>query len=565
MAQEYLDPLEFLSETSTSTRSPTLEDVPTSEYQDPYSFLGVGPGIGIARPNQNVTQGTAPTWSLMDQAFSGLGLGAGPYLEGTENYLFDPFGKLTLGQHIQNAQSAKAAAERTNPGLFKATELISSIPTVVGANMMTPGVSGLLRGGPVARIAGNAIVGAESGVLQSGITGGSPVENALTGAALGAGMSGASSAVGRLLTPKVDPNVVDLVREMEALGVKLRPSQVAMSSALRRADEFFASGGNAEQIRDFTRAVGKTFGEDVDAITPDVAGRAWDRITNEMDWIAGRTSIAKDVTLQNEMGRISGRLSGLSREDQRAVRDVIRQINSKFSKPSANGPGGIMGGEDYQELTRKGGAVMNLANHASPRVRMAGGELREMLDEAIGRSNPSIREAWDEARAQYKNLITVQPLIEGNPTGIIDPRLLKSQVKKRFDEFGWGGDEGPLATLATGGQLMPKAEATGGAKEAIPLRWYMRPSTLLPVGASLGGAEMYLMMNHPWLAAGAAATATGLAGIKAGIGSALRSDAYRNALTGAVPDVPSWMQSGRLPALTGAINELTNQFGEEEE
>lgn len=563
MAQnEQIDPYEFLGIPSTpAARSPEMSDIPSSEYQDPYDFLGISPGVGVARPRQSATSTLPPRWNLADQFFSGLGLGFGPELQGTEDYLrAGPSGALSLYQHIYNAQQEQAAAERSNPGLYGATEILGSLPTVVGANMLTPGVNSLLRGGAAARMAGNALVGAEAGALQSKITGGDIGENALTGAALGAGLSGASSAVGRLLTPKVDPNVIDLVRDMEALGVKLRPSQVAMSSALRRADEFFASGGNPEQVRDFTRAVGRTFGEDVDAITPEVAGRAWDRITSSMDWIAAKTFIKKDPILDKEMAQISSRLSGLQQSDQRVVRDVIRKINKGLTA------GGGMGGETYQELTRRGGAIMNLASHPNPNVRLAGGKLREMLDEAISRNNPSVREAWDEARSQFKNLITVQPLIEGNPTGIIDPRLLKAQVKKRFDEFGWGPDSSsPLQTLATGGQLMPKVEATGGTKEAVPLRWYMRPSTLVPTGAALGGAEMYLMMNHPLLAAGAAATATGLAGVKSAIGAGMRSSAYRNALTGTSRDAPSWMQSGRLPALTGAINELNNQFEGEEE
>lgn len=557
MAQaQLIDPFDFLGGQAQLPAPGTVgvEDVP--DYQDPYAFLGVGPGA--VTPIAQSARPASPAafdWDYPRQIASGAALGFGAEIQGFENYMRGD-GSLPLSSHVANARGAKESFEAAHPLGARPAEILGSVPTVVGANMLTPGLTGAMRSASLPmRMAGGALAGAEAGALQTKITGGEVLDNALMGAGLGAAMPGASGAIGKILTPRVDPGVIDIVRDMENLGVKLRPSQVAMSSALRRADEFFAGKGNESQIRDFTRAIGKTFGVDSPTLGPMVLENARKRITTGMDDVVQRTEILHDSDFTAGIAVVRGNTKGLKYDVKKQINDAITEVNNAFDV------NGKITGEAYQNLTARGGVLMNMARDSNPAVRRAGGQLRDVLDDAIGRNSPAgTKEAWEELRSQYKNLITVQPLLEGSPTGLVDPKLLRARVKSMFDDYGWG-EQNDLQTLATGGQLMPKLEATGGVKPG-PLPWALRPSVLVPGSMAFGGAEMYLMMNHPIAAAGMAATAIGLGVAKAGVGAAMRGNAYRNALTGATPP-PSWMTQGRLPALTGAVNSLNSLDKEE--
>lgn len=558
-----LDPYEFLE----SGANPNLGVMPApaasgGSLLDPYEFLGVAPG---ARSDQSIP---APTgqydWSYPKAVASGLALGFGPELQGVENYLSSggPFGTHSLAEEQAMARSARNKFNEAHPILGPTAEIAGTLPTVVAGNALTPGLSAL-RASPQfwPRIAGEALAGAEAGALQTGVTNdGSldPVamgENALTGAGMGAAF-GLGAGVLRATAPKVGAGVKDLVTGLESMGIKLRPSQVAMSETLRRADQFFASGANDSQLKDFTRAVAKTFGENTDTLDSKTMGAAWDRITGQMDNIAAQTVVTLDQPLVQGMGLISANLKGLPKAAQDQVREVVRDINRSFTN-------GSMHGTTYQRLTSKGGVLMNLAKDSHPTVKEAGGKLRELLDDAVERSSPpGTREAWSEARAQFKNLIAVQPLVEGNVSGIVDPKALHGQVKKVFSEYGWGRLPGGMDTLAEGGRLMPKAGLTGSAAPTERLPWYARPGAMLPAGIGLGAAEYYLFTQNPTLAATAAAAALGAAGLKTGVGAYMKSDFYRNALTGAVA-APGVYSTAAGAGLTGAINLLNSSETEE--
>jgi len=538
-----------------------ISDVPEG-IEDPYAFLGIGPGtvapVGQPFRDQELRQGEPNDWNYGKQIASGLTLGFGPELYGTERYLAEggPLGPLSLSQNIYNQTQAQEAFERENYLHAKPVELISSVPTTVAANALTPGLIALARSPSIAaRLGAGALAGAETGALQTRITGGDIAENALTGGLLQGGMPGASAAAGRMIHPKVRPGVVDTVRKLEALNIKLRPSQVAMRESLRRADELLASGGNEKQLQSFTDALLDTVGERGNGFNSVTMGRAWDKITGAMDAHVAQTIVAKDQPLSQGMALVSANLKGLEKQYQDQVRDAIKVINGSFTK-------GSMDGKIYQRLTERGGLLTNLSRSGSPVVREAGGRLRELLDDAVERSSPpGTREAWAESRARLKNLIAIQPLVEGNTSGLVDPRKLHAQVKKTFSEYGWGPLPNSMDVLAEGGQLMPRVGPTGEAIRSERQRWYLQPSTLFPVGMGMGEL-MLLSGNTSRAAAVAAGTAAVIEGAKASRGAMMRSDWYRNALTGNVSP-PSLGGRAVRNTLTGAVNELTNQFEED--
>lgn len=551
-----MDPEEFLG-LIPRTAGPSIADVPSyPEKMDPGTFLGVGPGEVMPLSQSASTAAPSPNeWGWMHQLMSGAALGFGPELQGTENYLTGKSGKLDLNQSIYNARSAKESFEREHPGWAKGVEIAGSVPTVGLTNMLTPGLGVAARSASLPlRMLGGAIAGGEAGAMQSKITGGDVGVNALTGAGIGAVLPGAGAAFGRMMTPRVEAGLVDTVRGMEDLGIRLRPSQVAMSQAWRRADEFLASGGNERQIEDFTQAASRTIGEDTPRLTPQVAGRAWDRIVNDMDNIAAQTTVNLTPDLNNGLGLIGAGLKGLQREQQSQVREAIREIKNAFTN-------GSMHGTTYQRLTAKGGVLMNLASAGNhPTVREAGGRMRELLDDAVEASSPSgTREAWAESRAQFKNLLAIQPLIEGNPSGLLNPQAFHGAVRKAFGEYGWGAPTGPMEMLGEGGRFLAKPRLTGDAAagERLPWLWRYGP------GAAIGAGGGYVLGSGDLKTLGLMAAGTaGAAASKKLAGAVLRSGFSRNALTGRVA-ASGIAGSAIVPGLVGAVN-LLNSVGEEE-
>lgn len=537
--------------------APSIQGVPSYPKQmTEEEFLGVGPGEVIPLSQSASTGAPSPNpWGWMSEALSGTAFGFGPELQGTENYLTGKAGKLTLDQSIYNARSAKESFEREHPGWAKGVEVAGSIPSVALTNMLTPGLSAAARSTSLPlRMLGGAVAGGEAGALQSKITGGDVGMNALTGAGVGAALPGAGAAFGRMMTPRVEPGIIDTVRGMEDLGIRLRPSQVAMSKAWRQADEFLASGGNERQIEDFTRAAARTIGENTERLTPAVAGRAWDRITGDMDNIAAQTTVALDPTLNNGLGLIGANLRGLPREAQNQVREAIRDVRNAFTN-------GSMHGTTYQRLTARGGVLMNLASGGShPTVREAGGRLRELLDDAVERSSPpGTREAWAESRAQFKNLLAIQPLVEGNPSGLINPQAFHGAVKKAFGEYGWGAPQGAMEMLGEGGRFLAKPKLTGdaSAKEPLSLMWRYGPGVALGAGGAwvVGSGD-----PKTWALMGLGLTGSAVS--KKLAGGALRSNFSRNALTGRVSE-PGIISSTTVPVLTGAVNMLNGMDADE--
>ncbi len=530
--------------------APDIGDVP--EYQDPYAFLGVAPGAVAPRPNVEARSAEAPRWGFVDQTLSGLGLGFGPTLRGTEDYLTGKAGNLSLGQSIFNAESEQSAYERQYP-YAKPLEVAASIPTTIGINALTPGLSRLMTNPSLGiRAGGYTIAGMEDALAQQKITEGDLASNMLFGGAVNAALPYGGAIIGSAAraASKVDPGVVDLMGRLESLGVKLRPSQVSMSGALKKADELLASGGNDIQLRDFTRAVSRTFGEDTDRITPGVLSGAAQRIEQQMDSIAQQAQLTYSPTLAHGISLVGATRKGLQKAHQDQINEALSEITGAFVN-------GKMDGETYKRLVLdKGSVIRNLMNEGNTSVKQAGVRLKELLDDELeAASPPGVAEQWGEARSQLKNLLTVQPIMEGTVTGIVPPQKMHQQVRKFFHEYGWESLPAQMDTLAEGGRLMPRVDDTGEAIGTAKLPWWTKAGVLLPGAVGGGLLEYYVFSQSPKIAAAALAGAGITAVGKTAVKSFMGSDFYRNSLTGGIA-APGTFTSAASPAMISAVNLL---------
>jgi hypothetical protein len=162
----------------------------------------------------------------------------------------------------------------------------------------------------------------------------------------------------------------------------------------------------------------------------------------------------------------------------------------------------------------------------NPNIRAAARDIREALDGAMERSAPpDVVNNLRQARGQWRNLRTIEPLVAKAPTGDISPALLQGRVNTSFSgthgaAYGGGGD---LKTLSDIGQRFMKEPPSSGTAERGMLMHLLG-------GAGAGGLGV-LSGELPLHTAGLAAAGTlGSAALARGVGSGLRSNALTESL-----------------------------------
>lgn len=398
--------------------------------------------------------------------------------------------------------------------------------------------SGAQTANPIMRAASlaprGAVRGAEAGGLLSQTSdqpvGSQIAQGALTGAiaepAIAVAPQTAAGAVNKLMGigERPSPAVRDLanlavndygipLRVSQIKGAYSRPMAVADSERISQAGTGYAAN-NAEQQAAFTRAVAKTFGEDADALSPDVMSRAKQRIGSEFDRVAANTTIRDTNALQanlqgvlQEAGQVlpEGSLSPLQKQ--------IENIVSTFKD-------GAMSGESYQALTRRGSPLDRATQSADPNIRHYAQQIRSVLDDALETAAPEEDlAALRNARMQYKNLMTVKNLAaKAGVEGTISPSLLNGAVNRSFKNRAFQG-AGDLGELADIGQTFMKEPPNSGTAPRI---MDALKRSAVPAGLA-GGVGGYTLLHDPGMALQLAGTGAALGGV----------GVARNMLTGA--------------------------------
>lgn len=267
----------------------------------------------------------------------------------------------------------------------------------------------------------------------------------------------------------ISPERAALAKEAkDVFGIPITAPQVGMSGVGKLAESASRSlpfsGSRVfemQQRQTFNRAVSKTFGEDSPTITQQVMDRAKRRIGSVMDWIEKTNDV-------NISGGTIGRLATIEHDAQQNItpeefRIVQRQIDNVLSKINANGQ---IPGEVYGALLRKNGpldqAMGNQNSNISRRAKMIADTLRDALQNSLTGQDLS---AYREARSQYKNMKTIEPLVNKSPTGDLSPALLNERVTKQFPDRAYSTSNIPLDRLAKIGQAFLKEPPTSGTSE----------------------------------------------------------------------------------------------------
>lgn len=407
----------------------------------------------------------------------------------------------------------------------------AGMQTVVGS--LGPGV----RGAPapvnnlIPSIVRQSPVLGATGALAQGVTDvtGDPLLGMASTAAIPAAVR-TGGAVANRLVGTVDPNAATLAQTARNnFGIPVGAGEVSSNPTVRFLNSVVnklpGSGGVAHRENmqtAFNRSIAETFGESAERITPQVMAQARDRIGTVFEDVANRTpTIHADPQFAHSLRRTI--LDAQATMTAGEVEPLIRQVQNIAGLVDPRTQ--TITGEIYQNLTRRGAPLDRAMQSQNPNIRNAARDIREALDDVMERSaTPEAVADLRQARAEWRNLRTVEPLVAKAPTGDISPALLQGRVNTAFKgthgaAYGGGGD---LKTLADIGQRFMKEPPSSGTSERGMLMHLIGGfgSGVAGLAAGLSPKEAALAMMAP-----VAGAATGR-----GVGAALRSDSLTNRL-----------------------------------
>lgn len=300
-----------------------------------------------------------------------------------------------------------------------------------------------------------------------------------------------------------------LAREArDIFKIPITAPQISGSTALKVGESAIRkiplSGARAQERdlqQSWNRAVAQTFGEDAKTITPEVMDRAKRRIGGEINRIENATQVAVDDTFMNRLAEIeSAAKAGLTDQEFGVVK---RQLDGVLRNVL---PGDKLEGTTYGNLLHRNSPLDQAAANANPNIARPATAIKAALQDALERSlSGDDLGAYRNARFQYKNMKTIEPLVNKAPTGDVSPALLNGRVSVQFPNRAYDTSKtNPLDRLAKIGQAFLKEPGTSNTTE----RRYAYDS--LAKGTELAGAAaLGSVAGLPAALGGAAATIGG--------------------------------------------------------
>ena len=400
-------------------------------------------------------------------------------------------------------------------------------------------------------VAGNALTGAAGAGLTSGASD-QPLTSQLAGGAVAGGVMGAAGrAIGGAMgiparaASGMDPARAQLAQTaVQKYGIPLRADQISAAPFTQKVGQYLEqtplSGVTpGPQQTAFTRAVSRTFGENAPTLTPQVLQNARQRIGAAMGQVENNNPVHFDDQFVNDTARIENDAHTTLTPDEARV--VTRLLTNTMARVQA---GDTITGETYGNLIHAGSALDKATQNANRNIANAAGEIKDALRDALQRSvSPDDAAAYSNARLQYKNLMTVAPLVSKGVPGEVSPARLQQAVNTAFGNrpFGGGGDLGELADI--GQQFLKEPKDSGTALGN-------RVAHLLTAPGMIGGAidGAYHLANNPLSTAALGSGALGTVALTRGIGAAMNNPAFRDYI----------IQQGLAPRAPGVIaNALT--------
>lgn len=419
-----------------------------------------------------------------------------------------------LGGEIAGTMGAGGMLARGASMLPGAARMAPVIDAIGSAGLKAGGATGL--GGLAARTAGGAITGGASAGLvdpeQAGM--GALIGGALPGATKLAGAAGnvlgqGVRATGRAIVGNVSPEVVDLAKRAEALGIKIPADRLVDSKALNATAaslNYMPFSGRAAtedaMLSSMNRALSRTFGQDSDNVTMALR-KAGNELGSKFDDVLQNNTVRMTPSFKQALADAETQAnSELGPEAAAIIRNQIAQIQTK-------GAAGAIDGQAAYNIKKALDRIGRGSSDAAFYARDLKQKLMTALNESLGTQEAA---AFSKVRQQYGNMMALEKLAQnGADGGVSVGRLanLKNINNPDLQE---------LADIAA--QFLRTRESPHGAMQRLVIGG---------VGATTaGGAGMLPLL--PVVAGAGRAT-----------NMLLNSDALRNGILG-VPTPPNALQ-----------------------
>lgn len=333
-----------------------------------------------------------------------------------------------------------------------------------------------------------------------------PLVGSLAGSMITPGSASLASGVKESLSPVVSNAVKPIAQKALEYGIPLTRSQIGDSrfnqSLASVAEKMPLSGGvqfRENQQTAFNRAVASTFGENADKVTPEVIDSAYKKIGAKFDQVHNGLEVKVNDDILNQLSAIEDDAKHSVTGDHFKI--VQNNINKFLNDIDENG---VVPGEKLNSLrSNLAKTLKSTRNDASPYL----GEIHDLVMDAATGKNPQAQQLLNEARYQYKNLKTIEPLAAKNAAGDISPALLTNRVRQSYRDFprGGGGKLGDLARIGNAflKEKIPNSgtperqlayKIAGGAGAA--LTGALNPSAALVGAGALGAARGFNALNQ---------------------------------------------------------------------
>lgn len=303
----------------------------------------------------------------------------------------------------------------------------------------------------------------------------------------------------------VSPERAALAKEALDLGIPITAPQIGMSRTGKYADAAIRglplSGAREHELAQqqaFNRAVARTFGEDSATITPSEMAAAKQRLGGVINRIENGNQVKLDAQAFNKLAAIETVARAALSDEEFSV--VKRQLDNVLAHLT---PDDKLAGTTVGALLRKGGPLDRAIGNNNSNIAHTAQAIKTVVQDALQDSlSPEDMAAYRDARFQYKNMKTIEPLVNKSAHGDISPALLNARVTAQFPNRAYDTTgQNHLDRLAKIGQAFLKEPGSSGTAERGATIWGLGELGKLGAAALAGD-----VLGIPALAGGAAAT-----------------------------------------------------------
>lgn len=401
---------------------------------------------------------------------------------------------------MPNVDEVMKVVERVTGPLYQPQTTAGKYARTVGE--FAPGA--LFPGGMVQRTVGNVLAPAVGSEFAGQMAEGSDYEGL---ARFGGAVAGslAPGAISRVISPITQaPERARQAAIMDAEGVRLTAGQRTGNKRLQVMEQVAAEtplsvGTNTvfnQQAEDFTQAALGRVGENARRATPEVIDRAFTRIGNEFDRLAGAYDLPPSMPMMQQVATVVQNYVDLVPPNMRAniITDVVGDIVNAFQNGQA------ITGAQYQAWRSRLDRAAR-ASRADPQLSQTLFGIRNAMDDGIAAvMTPDDAAAWQQARDQYRNMLVVEKTAtrggEAAAEGIISPAGLRgATVTQNGRQYARG--EGDFGELARAGNATMTSFPNSGTPARLQAQWGF---------GALGTAGGALAGGGPGAVAGAVAS-----------------------------------------------------------